>query len=250
MGIFSFFKKKPGDSGMDMSRIPRHIGIIMDGNGRWARRRGLPRTAGHKAGADAFKKIVLYADSLGVEYMTVYAFSTENWKRPKEEVDSICDLLHQYIDGANKEFGTNNVRLRFIGDITPYSDSLKDEIRAIERRTSVNTGITVNIAINYGGRAEIVMAARRIAQKVKEGVLEPDEVDEEMISGAIYTASQPDPELIIRPSGEKRLSNFMLWQAAYSELCYFDIMWPDFGERELDMAIAEFQKRNRRFGGV
>ena len=234
---------------VDFERLPKHIGIIMDGNGRWAKKRKLPRTAGHAVGAKTFKSIARYCNKIGIEYLTVYAFSTENWKRPKDEVDAIMKLLKDYLVDA-KNFKDENIKVKFIGDLSPLSDDLKQLIKESEEGSADATGLNLNIALNYGGRDEIVYAAKKIAKKVKEGIISPDEIDEKMISGNIYTASQPNPDIIIRPSGEYRISNFLIWQSAYSEFWYSDVLWPDFKPKDLDRAIIDFQQRNRRFGGI
>ena len=240
--IFSKKVKKPA------GELPKHIGIIMDGNGRWARRRGLPRSAGHAAGAENFKKIVTFCGEIGISYLTVYAFSTENWNRPQAEVDEIMRLMDVYLDDSYKELEGKNVVVKIIGERDMLAERLQEKIAALEKHTSKNTGLVLNIALSYGGRQEIVHAARECARLVQEGKISPDEIDEDMISAHIYTADQPDPDFIIRPSGEKRLSNFMTWQSVYSELWYSDVMWPSFSKKHLMEAIEEYQKRNRRFG--
>lgn len=235
----------------DPTILPKHIGIIMDGNGRWAKKRGLPRTFGHREGAKVFRKIVEYCGDIGLEYLTVYAFSTENWSRPKDEVDSIMKLLEQYIDDAFQHQDENQkFRTKFIGDISALSPVLQEKIRRIEEVVSNKNGLMVNIALNYGGRDEIVRAVKQVAQQVQTGALPLEKVDQEAFSQYLYTAGQPDPDLIIRPSGEERLSNFLIWQAAYSEFVFMDILWPDFTPRDLERAIVEYQQRDRRFGGV
>ena len=232
------------------SAVPQHIGIIMDGNGRWAKKRGLPRTAGHTAGASNFRTITRYASSIGVKYLTVYAFSTENWNRPAEEVSALMKLFHQYLEEALRDFMDENIRVRFIGDVSAFNEELQALIHRVEEASAPKTGMVLNLAMNYGGRAEIVHAAQALAQRVQDGALKPGDIDEAAISGALYTAGQPDPDLIIRPSGEERLSNFLLWQSAYAEFVSFDILWPDFKPKHLDQAIEIFNRRNRRFGGV
>ena len=231
-------------------QVPAHIGIIMDGNGRWAKKRGLPRTAGHTAGAQNFRTITRYASSIGVKYLTLYAFSTENWSRPAEEVSALMKLFHQYLEEALRDFMNENIRVRFIGDISAFAPDLQALIHRVEEASSVKTGMVLNLAMNYGGRAEITRAARILAEHVKNGELSPEDITEETLSGAMYTAGQPDPDLIIRPSGEERISNFLLWQSAYTEFEYFDILWPDFKPKHLDEAIEKFNSRQRRFGGV
>ncbi len=229
--------------------VPRHIGIIMDGNGRWAKQRGLPRTAGHKVGADTFQKITNYCAKIGVEVLTVYAFSTENWARPKEEIDTIMDLLRSYLKSSFKQT-RKDIVVRFIGDRTPLAEDIRRMMADAEARTKDSKGMILNVAVNYGGRAEIVMAAQKLAQQAVDGTLPVQAITEEVFSGALYTAGQPDPDLIIRPSGEHRISNFLTWQCAYSEFVDMNVLWPDFKEKHLDAAIEEFQSRNRRFGGI
>ncbi len=228
---------------------PRHIAIIMDGNGRWAKKRGLPRTAGHSAGAEAFRRIANYCRSLGVEYLTVYAFSTENWKRSEEEIGGIMLLLRKYLEEALKDMEKNRVRFRFFGDLSRLSPQLRKLCRDAESR-SVEYDVQVNFCLNYGGRDEIVRAARAFAAEVAAGKRSPQELTEGLFDTYLYSAGVPDPELIIRPSGEMRTSNFLLWQSAYSEYVFMDVLWPDFGPKDLDKAIAEYHRRNRRFGGI
>lgn len=221
----------------------------MDGNGRWAKKRGLPRKLGHKEGADALKKIVRYANSIGIEYLTVYAFSTENWKRDKQEVDDLMSLLLEYLKSFDEQFNKDGIRIKVIGRREKLSKELQTSIRDIEDKTCDKKGLTFVIALDYGGRQEMVMAVREIANKVVSGELRPDEITEEIISDNIYTKDIPDPDIIIRTSGEQRLSNFLMWQSVYSELYFIDVLWPDFVSKHLDDAILEYQKRNRRFGG-
>ena len=230
--------------------VPRHIAIIMDGNGRWAKKRGLPRTAGHAAGAETFRKIANYCRTIGVEYLTVYAFSTENWKRSEEEVSGIMRLLGNYLQEALRDMEKNHVRFCFFGDLSRLSPQLQKLCKDAQERSSAFADVQVNFCLNYGGRDEIVQAARRFAQDVAEGKRAPEELNEALLSDYLYSAGVPDPELIIRPSGELRTSNFLLWQSAYSEYVFMDVLWPDFGPRELDQAIEEYHRRNRRFGGV
>ena len=229
--------------------VPRHIAIIMDGNGRWAKQRGLPRTAGHKAGAEAFRRIANYCRTIGVEYLTVYAFSTENWKRSEEEVSGIMRLLGAYLKEAIQDMEKNRVRFRFFGDLSRLSPQLRKLCEDAQDQ-SKEYDVQVNFCFNYGGRDELVRAAKAFAQDVAEGKRKPEELTEEMLSTYLYSAGVPDPELIIRPSGEKRTSNFLLWQSAYSEYVFLNILWPDFGPADLDEAIAEYHRRNRRFGGA
>lgn len=235
---------------MEKKDLPRHVGIIMDGNGRWAKKRGLPRPAGHAAGAAVFKNIVRYSSSIGIQYLTIYAFSTENWKRPMEEVSSLIKLFKQYLEDALRDFLNENVKVRFIGDTSAFPKDLQDLIAETTEVSENRTGMVLNIALNYGGRAEIASAVRFLAQEVKQGRLEPEAIDEAAIERHLYTSGQPDPDLIIRPSGENRTSNFLLWQSAYSEYIIMDILWPDFKPKDLDWALEEYAKRNRRFGGV
>ena len=225
------------------------IGIIMDGNGRWAKKRGLPRSAGHKKGAEVFQDITRYCNELGVESVFFYAFSTENWKRPLEEVNGIMRLFGEYLLKAY-DYQKENNRVVFLGDRSALAPEHQELMNDIETRTAANTGMTLNIAVNYGGRPEIVRAARLLAQQVAAGQLAPEQITEEALSAQMYTAGQKDPDFILRPSGEKRLSNFMLWQAAYSELVEMDVLWPDFTRADLDAAIEEFNRRSRRFGGI
>ena len=228
---------------------PRHIAIIMDGNGRWARKRGLPRTAGHSAGAEAFRRIANYCRTLGVEYLTVYAFSTENWKRSQEEVGGIMLLLRRYLEEAIRDMTKNRVRFRFFGDLSKLSPQLQKLCYDAENQ-SAEYDVQVDFCLNYGGRDEIVRAARAFAAQVAEGKRKPEELTEELFSSYLYSAGVPDPELIIRPSGELRTSNFLPWQSAYSEYVFMDVLWPDFGPQDLDKAIDEYHRRNRRFGGA
>ena len=234
-------------------KIPEHIGIIMDGNGRWAKQRNLPRSEGHKAGANVFRKICEYAGEIGVKYITFYAFSTENWRRPPEEVNALMNLFRDYLDEAEERQEENKqkgMRIHFIGHREGVPMDLISRFETTERDSMDADRIDVNIAINYGGRLEIVDAVKKIAQKVKDGEINPEDITEQDISDNIYTAGQADPDLIIRPSGEYRLSNFLIWQSAYSEFWFSDILWPDFTEADLDKAIDDFNNRNRRFGGV
>jgi len=242
------FKKKPPSAQLDPAKIPRHIGIIMDGNGRWAKARGLPRSVGHRAGVGALEKITEYCDSLGVKALTAYAFSTENWSRPQNEVDALMDMLYDYLANAEKRLGGRNVRIRIIGDLAVFDSRMKDAILHAETVTAKNTGILLNLAVNYGGRREITTAAKRLAEKCKGGKLDISEVSEDALDKLMYTGGCPEVDLIIRPSGELRLSNFLLWQAAYAELWFSDINWPDFSEKDMLAAILDFQKRDRRFG--
>ncbi len=230
--------------------VPRHIAIIMDGNGRWAKKRGLPRTAGHAAGAEAFRRTANYCRTLGVEYLTVYAFSTENWKRSEEEVSGIMKLLGNYLKEALTDMEKNHVRFKFFGDLSRLSPSLRKLCLEAEQTSSAYHDVQVNFCLNYGGRDEIIKAAQRAAEDVRAGVIQPQDITEQLFSDYLYSKDVPDPELIIRPSGEMRTSNFLLWQSAYSEFVFMDVLWPDFMPEHLDEAIREFQRRNRRFGGA
>ena len=244
------FRKKTAPA--QPRRIPTHIAIVMDGNGRWAKQRGLPRPAGHKAGAESFRTIANYAKSIGLQYLTVYAFSTENWKRSETEVSAIMALLKKYLLEAVDTMERDHIRLHFFGDMTPIAP----ELRALAHETDEITehlskdDFQANVCLNYGGRDEILRAVRRFAAECAEGKRKPEDLDETLFSTYLDSAGIPDPELIIRPSGEQRLSNFLLWQCAYSEFYYTDTLWPDFDEGELDKAIAAYQSRDRRFGGV
>ncbi len=241
-------KKQSGEQAATV--LPAHIGIIMDGNGRWAKKRLLPRSAGHRAGASNFRTITRYCSKIGVKYLTVYAFSTENWNRPSEEVGALLRLFKEYLKEALRDFMDENIRVRFIGDVSAFPAELRELIQEVEEASASKTGMVLNLAMNYGGRAEITRAAREFAQDVASGRVKAEDLTEEGFSRYLYTAGQPDPDLIIRPSGEERLSNFLLWQSAYAEFVYFDILWPDFKTKDLDEAIAIYSSRQRRFGGV
>ena len=252
----AFWNRKKTDSqpgtgeGLDLSRLPRHVGIIMDGNGRWAKKRGLPRTAGHAAGAESFRTIAYYCKDLGIPYLTVYAFSTENWKRPADEVGVIMGLLKQYMLEAIDSMERDQIRLRFLGDLSAISPELQALVDRTNEISSHIHGFQANVCLNYGGRDEILHAARRFAQDCTRGEAVPEDLTEEGFSSYLYSAGIPDPELIIRTSGEERLSGFLLWQCAYSEFYFCDTLWPDFDSRALDQAIIAYQSRDRRFGGV
>ena len=246
MRFFTGTKAKPQGPRI----LPNHIAIIMDGNGRWAKRRGLPRSAGHSAGASTFRTITRYCNRIGLRCLTVYAFSTENWKRPPEEVQAIMNLLRDYLKEALEKFRDENIRTRFIGDMTPLAADLKDLIHEAEEASADATGLRLNIALNYGGRQEIAAAAAKLARDAVQGKISPDDINEEALEARLYTAGQPDPDLIIRPSGERRLSNFLLWQSAYAEYWYSDVMWPDFGPKDLEKAIDDYNLRDRRYGGI
>ena len=229
---------------------PAHVGIIMDGNGRWAKKRLQPRTMGHRAGAQNFRTITRYAAKIGIQYLTIYTFSTENWSRPAEEVGALMRLFKDYLQEALRDFMEENIRVRFIGDRSGFSQDLQALMKEVEEASGVKTGMVLNLAMNYGGRAEIVRAARAFAERVKPGEAAPEELTETAFEQYLYTAEQPPVDLIIRPSGEQRLSNFLLWQGAYAEFVFFDILWPDFQPRDLDRAVEIYCSRQRRFGNV
>ena len=231
-------------------KIPAHVAIIMDGNGRWAKKRGLPRTMGHAQGAKVVEQILEDADHMGIRYLTVYAFSTENWTRPGTEVKALMNLLRTYMKTSLAKCAKNNVRIRVIGDKTRLDPDLQDSIRTLEEATKNNTGIGFQIAINYGSRDEITRAVRKIAQKTAAGELRPEDITEETISDALDTAGIPDPDLLIRTCGEERLSNFLMWQLSYSEVYFTDTAWPDFTKEELEKAVDAYNHRERRFGGL
>lgn len=234
-----------------VKKLPEHIALIMDGNGRWARQRGLPRSLGHKAGVEALKEIVRYSSNIGIKTLTVYAFSTENWARPAEEVDYLINiLLVEYMKKEINELNNNNVKIRILGDIEDLPDSTKKQIMEAVELTKNNTGLRFNIALNYGGRKEIIEAVKIITRMVLNGVIKETDINEELLSNYLYTAGDKDPDLVIRTSGEMRLSNFLIWQSAYSEFYFSDVLWPDFKKEDLEEAIREYEKRDRRFGKV
>lgn len=233
---------------MEDKNMPKHIAIIMDGNRRWAKKKNLPIKLGHKQGAETLKKIVRYANKIGINYITVYAFSTENWKRSKEEVDALMNLLEKYLDDFAKEADTENIVIKVLGNIDVLSDSLKTSINKTIRRTENNTGTIFSIALNYGGRDEIVNATKQIALDIKDGKINVEDINEEIFSKYLYTKNIPDPDLLIRTSGELRLSGFLPWQSVYSEFLFLDKLWPDFSIQDLDYAIEVYNKRNRKFG--
>lgn len=243
-----FWRKKKAENAP--RKIPTNLGIIMDGNGRWAKKRGLPRTAGHVTGAQVFRKIAKYAEKCGVRYLTVYAFSTENWRRPQDEVEAIMNLLRQYLKESLADFQQENIVVRFIGNREELAQDIRELMEEAEVSTAHKTGMTLNIALNYGGQQEITAAARALAAKVANGELSPKDIDETMLEQALYTEDQPPVDLILRPSGEYRLSNFLIWQSAYAEFVFMDVLWPDFKEEDLDRAFEEYARRDRRFGGV
>jgi undecaprenyl diphosphate synthase len=235
---------------IDFARLPSHVAIIMDGNGRWAANRNLPRVAGHRAGAVAVRKTIETAARLGLECLTLYAFSTENWKRPRLEIRALMDLLTEFLRKELKSLKENNIQFRMIGRSDGLNISVLEHIRRAELATYQNTGLRLNIAVNYGGRAELVDAMRKLARDAAEGRLRPEEIDERMIEEKLYTRLLPDPDLLIRTSGEARISNFLLWQIAYSEIHVTDTLWPDFDEKAFFTALVDYQKRDRRFGSV
>ena len=249
-----FGKNKKGEPGAAPLSgeiiLPRHVGIIMDGNGRWAKKRGLPRKAGHREGAQTFRTITRYCSELGIEYLTVYAFSTENWKRPADEVGALMGLFKSYLKEALEDFKDDDIVVRFIGDEAGFSPELQELMRENEESSRYRDGMVLNIAMNYGSRDEIVRAVKRICAQVQDGRLTDADVTEQLISDNLYTAGQPDPDLIIRPSGEYRISNFMLWQSAYTEFVIMNKLWPDFTKDDLNEALRIYAQRNRRYGGV
>ena len=234
---------------MEEKILPKHIAIIMDGNRRWVKQRGLETKLGHKEGAETLKKIAKYANNIGIKYLTVYAFSTENWKRTEEEVGALMALLKMYVDDFLKDSNLENIRINILGDTSRLDKGLQKSIENAIVRTKNNTGLTLNIAFNYGGRDEITRAIRKIAKKAQDGEIAINDIDEQMVSDNLYTAGQPEPDLLIRPGGEKRISNYLLWQLAYTEFIFLDKYWPEFSERDLDEAIEVFENRNRKFGG-
>lgn len=228
--------------------MPKHIAIIMDGNRRWAKAKGMPASYGHKEGAKTLEKIVRYCNKIGLEYITVYAFSTENWKRAEEEVNSLMMLLQNYLDVYSKRADTENIKIKILGDITKLSEGMQKSIKKCIERTKDNTGITFNIALNYGGRDEIVKAIKSISEKVKNNEIGIEDITENLVSNSLYTKGNPDPDLLIRTSGEMRLSNFLPWQLVYAEFLFVEKNWPDFSEEDINKAIIEYQKRTRKFG--
>jgi undecaprenyl diphosphate synthase len=235
---------------IDMERLPKHIAIIMDGNGRWAQKKGLPRVLGHKAGMEILKKTVRECSDLGIKILTVYAFSTENWRRPQDEVSYLMNLLVEYMRREIKELHKNKVKIKLLGEIDILPEQTRREIEEAIKLTASNEGLQFNIALNYGGRTEILNACKKLMQGARDGSIDEEDVDEALFSKFLYTGSDPDPDLIIRTSGEQRISNFLLWQGAYSELMFVDQLWPDFDEKVLRSAIIEYQSRDRRFGAL
>ncbi len=234
----------------DFSKLPVHVGIIMDGNGRWAKRRGLPRKMGHKVGAETFRTIVRYANRIGLKYLTMYVFSTENWSRPQDEVDAIMTLLRNYLKDVDN-YRSENIQIRFLGDLSVFDEDMQRKMAEIQETSKDNTGLKLNLAVNYGGSSELTMAAAKLAADAVKGLLKPEEITQQDLADRLYTSGEPDVDLIIRPSGEYRLSNFLIWQSAYAEYVFMDeILWPDFKPADLDRALEEYQSRNRRFGGI
>ena len=249
-----FFKKKKNEEFnyhvLDKDNIPQHIAFIMDGNGRWAKKRKMPRTYGHHEGTKTIRDVALHCNKLGVKAMTVYAFSTENWKRPQEEVDALMSLFKSYLNEALEDFKDDSIVVKFIGDKSGFNDELRELMIENEESSKDRDGMVLNIAMNYGSRDEIVRAVRNISEDVRNGKISSDDITENLFSNYLYTAGQPDPDLIIRPSGEYRISNFLLWQSAYTEFVIMNKLWPDFQKSDLDEALKIYSSRNRRYGGV
>ncbi len=235
---------------MEPPKVPRHVAIIMDGNGRWAKQRGLSRAEGHRAGMFALRRTVEACEDLGIEILTVYAFSTENWKRPRDEVQALMDLLIEWIRRERTELIERNIRVKVIGDVAPLPAQTREELQGLIEATAGNTGAVLCLALNYGGRREIAEAARRLGERVRRGEIDPSGIDEAALARELMTADLPDPDLLIRPSGEMRISNFLLWQVAYTELWFTPVLWPDFGPAELREAVRAYQARDRRYGGL
>lgn len=248
MLLKKIFKKE--SLNIEKNNVPQHIAIIMDGNGRWAKKRGLPRSIGHKEGAKALERIAGYCGEIGIKHLTVYAFSTENWKRPQEEVDSLMNLLLEYLKNAEMHIKDKNTRIRILGDTKRLSSEIQNEIVRVEKVTEKNSGLSLNFALNYGSQDEIISATKLIAQRVLDEKITLDDISKEEIEKNLYTSGIPEPDLLIRPGGEKRLSNYLLWQCAYTELWFTDILWPDFTKNHIKQAIVEYQKRIRKYGGI
>ena len=253
--MLNFFNKRNKDNkkeiiSIDINNIPKHIAIIMDGNGRWAKERKLPRAMGHKAGVETIRGIVKECSNLGVKYLTLYAFSTENWKRPKEEVNALMKLLVEYLKGEIEELHQNKVIVNSIGDISKLPTICQEQLKDAYEKTKNNTGLVLNLALNYGGRNEIIEGIKKACTDIINGKVNKEDLTEEVFSNYLFTAGMPDPDIVIRPSGEQRLSNFLLWQSAYSEFWFSDIKWPDFSKKDLQKAIFDYQNRDRRFGAV
>lgn len=252
MKNFFSLNNKNGESSiqLDLNNIPKHIAIIMDGNGRWAKEKKLPRTFGHKAGVETIREVVRECGELGVKYLTLYAFSTENWKRPKEEVNTLMKLLVEYLRKELSELSSENVVVNYIGDISKLPAICQEELIRAYNNTKNNKGLVLNLALNYGGRNELLNAIKNIYAEIQKGSLSIEEINEDIINNYLYTKNMPDPDIIIRTAGEQRLSNFLLWQCAYSEFWYTDVKWPDFSKDDLKIAIYNYQNRDRRFGGL
>ena len=252
MSLEKTLTKKNSDlsNAIDKQRIPEHVAIIMDGNGRWATQKNLPRSFGHNQGVNVLKEILKVSKNLGCKVLTVYAFSTENWSRPAKEVDFLINLFEKVLKREIDEIHKESIKIKFIGDVSPFPDSLKLILKKAEKLTKENKNFTLNVCVNYGGRQEIVRVTKEIALKSFSGEIKPSEINEELFRSELLTKDDNDPELLIRTSGEKRISNFLLWQLAYSELYITDILWPDFNEAEFLKAIIDYQSRNRRFGGI
>lgn len=245
----ALFNKKKNSPAVLPEKLPQHVGFIMDGNGRWAKKRGLPRSFGHREGAKNFKKIVRYCKDIGLQNISFYAFSTENWQRPKDEVDTIMELFREYIVDV-RNFLSENTRMIFLGDKSVFDDDLREKMIRLEEDTAHYTEMTLLMAVNYGGRDEIAHAARILAQKAKDGEIDPKDITEESVADCLYTKGVSDVDLVIRPSGELRLSNYLIWQCAYAEYYFTDILWPDFSPEDLNKALIDYDGRSRRFGGV
>jgi undecaprenyl diphosphate synthase len=246
----NFFDKLNEKIKINTNNLPVHIAIIMDGNRRWAKKKNLPIDLGHRQGANTLKNILEYCSSIGIKYLTVYAFSTENWKRPKEQVDDLMSLLSEYLENVENQIKGKNIIVKVLGDINELSHDLRQKIKNIENVTCNNSGLTFNIALNYGGKNEIINAVKHIVKDVKSNIITEDDINEKMFDNYLYTANQPHPDLLIRTAGEMRISNFLLYQIAYSEFWFTKKFWPDFKKGDLDEAIIEYQKRNRRYGGI
>lgn len=234
---------------IDQSKLPKHVAIVMDGNGRWAKKRGLPKIFGHRQGAKTVDRIVTACRRLGIKALTLYTFSTENWKRPKSEIDSLMDLLYDYLEKKYEKLNKNNIRLNAIGRLNQLPPKVRERLFDVSQKTSKNDGMVLTLALNYGARSEIVDACRKISRDVKQNILNPDDISEERFSDYLYTTDLPDPDLLIRTSGEYRVSNFLLWQISYTEIYITDKLWPDFGKKDLEQAILEYKKRIRKYGG-
>lgn len=248
--IFGGNLKSQSEEKIDLSNLPVHIAIIMDGNGRWAKRKRLPRNIGHYEGAQTLKNIARYCNKIGIKYLTVYAFSTENWKRPKEEIEALMKLLREFLADADKELSKENIRINVLGDMRALSKDMQDDIVRIEKLTKNNNGLSFNIALNYGSRMEIINAVKKLCVDYQRGNIKLELIDENLFSKYLYTFNIPDPDLLIRTSSEYRISNFLLWQIAYAELYFDNVLWPDFSPGHINKAICSYQKRYRRFGGI